>query len=87
MSVLVTTTVPLDIEVYDQIAVGLLPGLSAAPGFRTHTAHANGAGSFVVNEVWDTQAQHGAFFSANVAPHLPTGVRSTSVELRTAITA
>ena len=87
MPVLVTTTVPLDIEVYDQIAVDLLPGLRAAPGFRTHTAHATQPGTFVVNEVWETQSQHQAFFAAHVAPNLPPGVITTSVELRQAITA
>jgi hypothetical protein len=81
MTVLVTTTVPLDVTVYDQIIAALGPSLAAAPGFRAHVAYAVPEG-FAVAEVWDTEAHHQAFFSANVAPNLPPGATVAATPLR-----
>ena len=63
------------------------PALLAAPGFRSHAAHADHEGTFTVTEIWDTREDHRAFFDANVAPNLPPGVTSTVIDLRNAITA
>ena len=87
MSILVTTTVPLDITVYDQISPHTTPALLAAPGFRSHAAHTDHEGTFTVTEIWDTREDHRAFFDANVAANLPPGVTSTVIDLRNAVTA
>lgn len=86
MAVLVTTTVPLDITVYDQIIAAVGAGLAAAPGFRTHATHA-APGGFVVTEIWDSEAEHQAFFTANVAPNLPPGSDVTTIQLRSTLLA
>ncbi|MDP9117316.1 MAG: antibiotic biosynthesis monooxygenase [Actinomycetota bacterium] len=82
MPVLVTTTVPLDIGVYDQIVAQLGPGLLAAPGFRSHAGRAGDTGTFVVTEVWNSREEYQGFFDAHVAANLPPGVTTDISELR-----
>jgi hypothetical protein len=88
MAALVTSTIGLDISVYDQIAAGLTGPLKVAPGFRAHAAHPVDGG-FVVTEVWDSAADHRAFFDAAVKPNMPEGVPVSIevTELRNAFTA
>ena len=87
MAAMITTTVPLDITVYDQMAGEIAPHLKAASGFRSHACHAIDGG-FVVTEVWDSAQHHRDFFEANVKPNLPPdGVTVDVVELRNTIEA
>jgi hypothetical protein len=86
MTVLVTTAIPLDLSVYDQIIAGVGPLLQTAPGFRTHAVHSDQAG-FVVTEIWDSEAEHQSFFAANVEPSLPPGVSITTTPLHNTLLA
>lgn len=88
MAALITSTIGLDISVYDQIAAGLTGPLKAATGFRSHAAYPAGGG-FVVTEVWDSAEDHRAFFDSAVKPNMPDGVPVTIevTELRNAFTA
>lgn len=69
-AVLVTTEIPLDIGVYDQIITSVGQQLEAAPGLRSHASHSTATG-FVFTAIWDAEADHRAFFDAYVAPNLP----------------
>lgn len=73
MAALITTTLGLDISVYDQISPGLTAPLKAAPGFRFHAAYPVDGG-FAVTEVWDSAEDHQAFFESAVKPNMPPGV-------------
>jgi heme-degrading monooxygenase HmoA len=84
MPALVTITVPLDITVYEQMSAGLAPHLATAPGFRAHGAYPV-EGGFVVTEIWDSAAEHEAFFDAAIKPHLADGASVKVIELRNAI--
>jgi hypothetical protein len=88
MAALITSTIGLDISVYDQIAAGLTGPLKAAPGFRSHAA-CPADGGFVVTEVRDSAEDHRAFFDSAVKPDMPDGVPVTIevTELRNAFTA
>ena len=44
--------------------------MKTEPGFLVHVAYEEPAG-FVVAEVWETQEQHDAWFTANVTPNVP----------------
>ena len=81
MAVLATTVVPLDLAVYDQISPHLGPQVKAAPGFVSHTVHSDVAGSFTVNEIWDSAADFRSFFETAVKPNLPEGVTPSVTEL------
>jgi heme-degrading monooxygenase HmoA len=83
MPALVTTTVPLDITVYEQMSAGLAPHLAAAPGFRAHGAYPV-EGGFVVTEIWDSAADHEAFFNSAIKPYLADGARVKVIDLRNA---
>jgi hypothetical protein len=48
--------------------------LKAAPGFVMHASHPVEGGWRVV-EVWHSREDAGRFFAANIAPHLPAGIR------------
>ncbi len=86
MAELVTTTVPLDISIYDQMSPAIAAQLRAARGFRSHALHAS-ASRFTVTEIWDSASDHSAFFDANVKPHLPAeGVTVEINELRNLLT-
>ena len=74
MSVLVNTTIGLDISVYDQLAAGVGETLRVSPGFRAHVAYPVENG-FTAAEIWDSAQDHQAFFEAAVKPNLPPGVR------------
>ena len=86
MAALVISTYGLDISVYDQLAAGLAGPLTAAPGFRLHTAHPVDGG-FAVTEIWDDAQDHKAFFESAVRPNIPDGVpfEVTVTELRNTI--
>lgn len=87
MAALITTTIPLDISVYDQMSAELAPHLKAATGFISHVCHPVNGG-FVVTEVWEEAQDHENFFEANVKPNLPPeGVTVDAIELRNTILA
>lgn len=87
MAALITTTVPLDISVYDQMSAEIAPHLKAATGFVAHVCHPVDGG-FVVTEVWEKARDHADFFEANVKPNLPPeGVTVGVIELRNTILA
>jgi hypothetical protein len=48
--------------------------LARAPGFLIHAAHPAPEGWRIV-EVWESQSDAAAFFSARIAPNLPPGIR------------
>jgi hypothetical protein len=58
--------------VYDQVAAGALPSQSKADGFVAHYAIVEDGGITVI-EIWDSIAQHDAWFNKVVKPHLPSG--------------
>jgi len=86
MAVLVNTTIPLDISVYDQMSAGLAEPCKAAPGFRSHAAYPV-TGGFVVSEIWDRAEDHRAFFESAVKPNVPDGVTVDVIELRNTFSA
>jgi heme-degrading monooxygenase HmoA len=63
----------LPIEVYDQITERATAPLKASPGFRSHVAYPV-EGGFRVTEIWDSAADHAAFFDSAVKPNVPEGV-------------
>jgi len=69
-------------EVYDQVAAGVMPSQSAADGFVAHYAIVEDGGITVI-EIWDSIAQHDAWFNEVVKPQLPPGTPDpTFAELR-----
>jgi heme-degrading monooxygenase HmoA len=60
-------------EVYDQVAAEALPSQSKADGFVAHYAIVEDGGITVI-EIWDSVAQHDAWFNEAVRPHLPPGM-------------
>ena len=57
-------------DVYDQVAAGAMPSQSKADGFAAHYAIVEDGGITVI-EIWDSIAQHDAWFNEVVKPHLP----------------
>jgi heme-degrading monooxygenase HmoA len=64
------------------VVIHHFPGLG--PGFRAHGAYLV-EGGFVVTEIWDSAADHEAFFNAALKPHLAEGAIVKVIELRNAI--
>src|SRR5437870_1008174 len=60
-------------EAYDQVAAGAMPSQRKADGFVAHYAIVEDGGITVI-EIWDSIAQHDAWFNEAVRPHLPPGV-------------
>jgi heme-degrading monooxygenase HmoA len=65
---------------YDEASPSLIEILKQQPGFVLHVAYED-AGGFVVAEVWETQAQHDAWFDANVKPNIPGEIMQEVVDL------
>jgi hypothetical protein len=59
---------------YDGMLALLGDALKEAPGFIMHMAHPVNDGWRVV-EVWNSREDAARFFAAQVAPHLPNGIR------------
>jgi len=71
MTVLVRIAAPgMDQATYDQMAPGLHPLVKKQPGFIMHVAYPI-PGGFAIGEVWESQAQHEAWFNEYVKPKLP----------------
>ena len=60
---------------------GLVPAVKAAPGFRSHAAHASDDG-FVVTEIWENAADHKVSFATSVRPNLPSQRSWSQQEVR-----
>ena len=70
----------MNASVYDEIAPPLVEKLKSQPGFVIHVTYEEDGGGLVVAEVWESQAQHAAWFDQNVAPNVP-GVRQEVINL------
>jgi heme-degrading monooxygenase HmoA len=60
-------------EMYYQILNAARTSQTAAAGFVSHYGVADGDGITVI-EVWDSRAQHDAWFNVAVKPQLPAGM-------------
>ena len=68
-------------ELYDQVSPPLIELLRKAPGFLVHAAYVDADG-FCVAELWETQAQHDAWFKENVVPNIPVVISQEVIELK-----
>jgi hypothetical protein len=59
---------------YDALLAQVSAALKAAPGFLMHASHPIEGGWRVI-EVWETREDVTRFYAANIAPHLPAGIR------------
>ncbi|MEX2247112.1 MAG: hypothetical protein WEC75_10540 [Dehalococcoidia bacterium] len=74
MAVLMIGEVPgMTPEMYDGMAVNLMPRLREAKGFISHAAGMLG-GEWRVTELWESEEDSARWFEANVKPSLPAGV-------------
>ncbi len=71
MAILVKiSAVGIDQVLYDQMVPGIHPHLKKQPGFIIHVAYPV-PGGFAVDEVWESKAQHDAWYNEFVKPNLP----------------
>ena len=63
---------------YSAIADGTMGDLQSAKGFIAHYAFLEGDG-LTVSEIWDTQADHDAFFDEHIKPKLPQEIPTPAV--------
>ncbi|EKT80481.1 hypothetical protein Rwratislav_00280 [Rhodococcus wratislaviensis IFP 2016] len=63
---------------YSAIAEVTLSDLQSAKGFIAHYAFLEGDG-LTVSEIWDTQADHDAFFDEHIKPKLPQEIPTPAV--------
>ncbi len=80
MPVLIRHHAPMSAAQYDEAAPGLVELMKTQPGFLAHVAYQEADG-FVVAEVWETQAQHDAWFDANVTPKVPFAITQEVIVL------
>ena len=80
MPVLVRHRAPMSPAQYDESASMLIPLLKTQPGFVSHAFYEDADG-FLVDEVWETQAQHDAWFEANVKPNIPIEITQEVMDL------
>ena len=74
MSVLKQHQAPgMSASFYDQVAAAASPSQSKAAGFVAHYAIVENGGMKVI-EIWDSVAQHDAWFNEVVKPNLPAGL-------------
>jgi heme-degrading monooxygenase HmoA len=87
MSVLVRITAPgMEASTYEEMTPMVHPLMKTQPGFIIHIAYPT-PGGFAVGEVWESKAQHDAWYNENIAPNLPEGANVTKeyVELHTVV--
>ena len=60
----------IDQAVYDQMVPAIHPHMKRQPGFIIHVAYPN-SGGFSVEEVWESRAQHDAWYNEFIIPNLP----------------
>ncbi|PBC47386.1 hypothetical protein [Rhodococcus sp. ACPA1] len=79
MSVVVRHHAPgMTKDQYSAIAEVTLDDLQSAKGFIAHYAFLEGDG-LTVSEIWDTQADHDAFFGEHIKPKLPQEIPTPAV--------
>lgn len=79
MSVVVRHHAPgMTADQYSAIADGTMGDLQSAKGFIAHHAFLEGDG-LTVSEIWDTQADHDAFFDEHIKPKLPQEIPTPAV--------
>ena len=69
---------------YDEISSRLVELVKQQPGFRLHVAFVDSQG-FCVAEIWDSQAQHDAWFNENVVPNVPAPIAQEVIELHNVV--
>lgn len=83
MAVLMTSEMPgTTRDDYDHLAHALVPTLQASPGFIAHVAGPVDGG-YVVNELWESEEAHAAWFAEHVRPTMPAGAAEPSITYRT----
>jgi heme-degrading monooxygenase HmoA len=80
MPVLIRHRAPMSASQYDESAPTLIELLKQQPGFVAHVSYEDADG-FVVEELWETQEQHDAWFVANVKPNVPFEITEEVIEL------
>jgi len=79
MSVVVRHHAPgMTADQYSAIADVTMADLQSAKGFIAHYAFLEGDG-LTVSEIWDTQADHDAFFNEHIRPKLPQEIPTPAV--------
>ncbi|NMM92511.1 hypothetical protein B2J88_51195 [Rhodococcus sp. SRB_17] len=79
MSVVIRHHAPgMTADQYSAIAEVTLDELQSAKGFVAHYAFLEGD-SLTVSEIWDTQADHDAFFDEHIKPKLPQEIPTPAV--------
>lgn len=88
MSVVIRRHAPgMTADQYSAIADVTMADLRSAKGFVAHYAFLEGDG-LTVSEIWDTQADHDAFFDEHIRPKLPQEIPTPAVfEILNAATA
>jgi quinol monooxygenase YgiN len=65
---------------YDELSPPLVEVIKSAPGFVLHVAFEDSQG-LCVAEIWESQEQHDAYFSANVEPAVPAEIQQEVINL------
>ena len=82
MAVMITAELPgMTQELYERLAPYILDQVRDNAGFIAHAAGPI-EGGWQVTEIWTSQAQHDARFSAGVAPGIPEVVQQATRTVR-----
>jgi hypothetical protein len=82
MPVMITAELPgMTQELYERLAPYILEQVRENAGFIAHAAGPI-EGGWQVTEIWTSQAQHDAWFSASVAPSIPDAVQQATRTVR-----
>jgi len=65
---------------YDELSPPLVEVIKSAPGFVLHVAFEDSQGVGGA-EIWESQEQHDAYFSANVEPAVPAEIQQEVINL------
>jgi len=82
MAVMITAELPgMTQEGYERLAPYILDQVRDNAGFIAHAAGPI-EGGWQVTEIWTSEAQHDAWFSASIAPGMPEGVQPATRTVR-----
>jgi hypothetical protein len=82
MAVMITAELPgMTQELYERLAPYILDRVRDNAGFIAHAAGPI-EGGWQVTEIWTSQAQHDAWFSASIAPSILEGVQPATRTVR-----
>jgi hypothetical protein len=82
MAVMITAELPgMTQELYERLAPYILDRVRENAGFIAHAAGPI-EGGWQVTEIWTSQAQHDAWFSASIGPSIPEGVQPATRTVR-----